>query len=455
MPFQTIDPTTGTRLEVYEALGRSGVALRTAKAHAAFLRWTRTCFRERSALLRSLAEQLRERSARFAALMTSEMGKPLSEATAEVEKCAWVCEYYADNGEAQLTDQDVETDASRSFVSFQPLGVVLGIMPWNFPFWQVIRFAAPSMMAGNAVLLKHAENVTGCALALEQVMLDAGFPVGLFQALLVEVDQIEGIIDNPRVSAVTLTGSTRAGKVVAAQAGARIKKTVLELGGSDPYLVLEDADLDVAANACVLSRMINSGQSCVAAKRFVVVEPVREAFTARVVDLMKATIMGEPTNEGTTLGPLAREDLRDNLHRQVTVSVERGARCVLGGAIPERRGWFYPATVLTDVAPGMPAYDEELFGPVAAILSASDEAEAVRIANDTPYGLGAAVFTTDSARGMRIAAKELHAGACFVNSFVKSDPRMPFGGIKQSGYGRELSLYGIREFVNVKTVWLA
>jgi len=450
MSFQTIDPSTGKPLERYDPMVDRRLE-RAARAHAAF---ADIDMPGRADLLRGLASQLRERTDEWAELMAAEMGKPLAEGRSEAEKCAWVCDYYADHGETQLADRVVKTDASRSWVSFRPLGTVLGIMPWNFPFWQVFRYAAPSVMAGNSVLLKHAENTTGCGLAIEEIFSAAGCPDGIFQTLVVEVDRVEGIIDDPRVHAVTLTGSTRAGKAVAAQAGARIKKTVLELGGSDAYVVLEDADIEEAARLCVTSRMINSGQSCIAAKRFIVVDEVRETFTEQVVARMGEAVMGDPREETTTLGPLAREDLRGALHRQVAESVESGARLLMGGTIPNGAGWFYPATVLSDVGPGMPAYDEELFGPVASIIGVAGEAEAIRVANDTRYGLGAAVFTADTERGQRIAVEELKAGACFVNGFVKSDPRLPFGGIKESGYGRELAEFGIREFVNTKTIWV-
>jgi succinate-semialdehyde dehydrogenase/glutarate-semialdehyde dehydrogenase len=327
-------------------------------------------------------------------------------------------------------------------------------MPWNFPLWQVFRFAAPGLMAGNAALLKHASNVPGCALEIQRIFREAGFPEGLFRTLLIGSDQVEHVLGHPLVRAATLTGSTPAGRAVAEQAGRRIKKTVLELGGSDPYVVLEDADLDATVASCVDARLLNAGQSCIAAKRFVVVESVVDAFTEGLVEGMRSRKMGDPLDESSAIGPLARHDLRDELHDQVRRSVERGARCLLGGEVPDGPGAFYPPTVLADVRPGMPAYDEETFGPVASVIRARNEAEAIRIANDTPFGLGAAVFTRDTARGERIAALELDAGCCFVNDFVRSDPRLPFGGVKESGYGRELGRLGILEFVNAKTVWI-
>jgi succinate-semialdehyde dehydrogenase/glutarate-semialdehyde dehydrogenase len=386
--------------------------------------------------------------------MALEMGKPVAAGRAEADKCAWVCEYYADHAEGFLADEPIATDATHSFVRYEPLGVVLAVMPWNFPLWQVFRFAAPALMAGNAGVLKHASNVCGCALAIEDVFRRAGFPEHLFRSLLVGSRQVDALLGHPRIMAATLTGSTPAGKAVARRAGELLKKTVLELGGSDPYLILEDADVEAAAATCVASRLINSGQSCIAAKRFIVVEPVRSRFEELFVQGMRAAKMGDPLAEDVQVGPQARVDLRDELHGQVERSLLAGARCLLGGAIPPGPGAFYPPTVLADVHPGMPAFDEELFGPVGAIVPARDEAEAIRLANQSVFGLGAAVFTRDVARGERIAARELEAGSCFVNASVKSDPRLPFGGIKQSGYGRELAVFGIREFVNIKTIYV-
>jgi succinate-semialdehyde dehydrogenase/glutarate-semialdehyde dehydrogenase len=386
--------------------------------------------------------------------MTLEMGKPLEQSVAEVEKCAWVADYYAENAETFLAPVLADTDATKSYWTYRPLGVILGIMPWNFPFWQVVRFATPALAAGNAALLKHAPSVPGCALALEGLYRDAGFPRDLFRNLFVDTDVAGDLIDDRRVAAVSLTGSVRAGQAVAARAGAAIKKCVLELGGSDPSLVLADADLDAAVDACVFGRLLNTGQSCIAAKRFVVVEAVRPAFEERLVARMAAAVMGDPTDPDSVIGPMARVDLRDTLHDQVRRSVEDGATLMLGGEVPDRPGAWYPPTVLTDVGPGMAAYNEELFGPVAAILPVKDTAEAVTVANDTRFGLGASVYTRDTRLGELIAAELLDAGNCFVNGVVKSDPRLPFGGVKESGYGRELSPLGIREFTNAKTVWV-
>jgi succinate-semialdehyde dehydrogenase/glutarate-semialdehyde dehydrogenase len=451
MGIASINPATGETIKTYDAMTPEAAAAAVAQAHKTWQSWRTTPFGARARPMKKTAEILRGRKNELAKLMATEMGKPLKQGAAEVEKCALGCDYYADNAEAHLAPETIKTENSKSYVAFEPLGVVLAVMPWNFPLWQVYRFAAPALMAGNVGVLKHASNVPGCALVIEEIFTQAGFPEGAFRTLLIGNKQVQAVIEHPLVRAVTLTGSTAAGKTVAAQAAAVLKKTVLELGGSDPYVVLEDANLDHAVQTCVNSRLINSGQSCIAAKRFVVVEPVLAAFTDRFVALMKTKKVGDPLNEGTDVGPQARRDLRDDLHKQVIASIERGATLLLGGEVPPGNGAYYPATVLADVKPGVPAYDEELFGPVAAVIGAKDEEDAVRIANDTIFGLGAAVFTKDAKRGERIARK-LEAGATFVNSSVASDPRLPFGGIKESGYGRELGSYGIKEFVNVKTV---
>jgi len=449
-----VNPATEEVIASFDAFGPDEVEMALADAQDAFLEWRERPIAERAVPMRALAALLRERSERYARLATLEMGKPILEAKAEIEKCAFGSDHFAQNAARYLADEEIRANARRSIVAFQPLGVVLAVMPWNFPLWQVYRFAAPALMAGNTGVLKHASNVSGCALAIEEIFAQAGFPAGAFRTLLIGNPQVRAVIEHPLVRAVTLTGSTPAGKAVAAQAGAVLKKTVLELGGSDPYLVLEDADLDQAAPICARSRLINGGQSCIAAKRFIVVEPTLAGFTERFVSFMKAQKVGDPLVPGTDVGPLARHDLRDELHRQVVASVERGARVLLGGEVPEGRGAFYPPTVLTDVRPGMPAYDDELFGPVAAIIRAKDEQDAIRIANDSPFGLGAAVFTRDPDRGERVA-RALEAGSTFINGPVVSDPRLPFGGIKESGYGRELGSYGIKEFVNAKTVYVS
>ncbi len=453
MAIESVNPSTGDTIKTYDEMTPQQTAAAVADAHEAWKSWRKVPFRERAVPMKKAAAILRQRKEEFATLMALEMGKPLKQGIAEAEKSALGCDYYADHAEGHLAPETIKTDASKSGVAFEPMGVVLAVMPWNFPFWQVFRFAAPALMAGNSGVLKHASNVPGCALAIEQVFVEAGFPRGVFRTLLIGSRQVKAVIENPLVAAVTLTGSTPAGKAVASQAGAVIKKTVLELGGSDAYIVLDDADLDLAVNTCVTSRLINSGQSCVNAKRFIVVESLAAAFTEKFVAAMKTKKMGDPMAEGTDVGPQSRPDLRDELHKQVVDSVAKGAKALLGGEIPSGRGSFYPPTVLTGVRKGMPAYDEELFGPVAAIVTARDEADAIRIANDSIFGLGAAVFTRDVARGERVAG-ELEAGCTFVNALVASDPRLPFGGIKESGYGRELGSYGIKEFVNIKTVYV-
>ena len=454
MPLQSINPTDGRLIHEYPEATPEEVASALAAARRAFESWRRTTFAERASALRRAGALLREGRDGLARLMALEMGKPVAQGRAEADKCAWVCEHYAEHAERFLAPETAPTDASKSYVAFEPLGPVLAVMPWNFPLWQVFRFAAPALMAGNVGLLKHASNVSGCALAIEDVLHAAGVPRDGFRALLVGSSRVATLIEAPEVVAVTLTGSTPAGRAVAAGAGACLKKSVLELGGSDPYVVLEDADLERAAEACAASRLQNGGQSCIAAKRFVVVESVLQGFQERLVERIRARRMGDPLDEGTDVGPQARRDLRDLLHRQVEASVAQGARVLLGCRVPDGPGAFYPPSVLAGVLPGMPAFDEELFGPVAAIVAAKDEGDAIRLANHTVFGLGAAVFTRDLARGERIAAEELEAGCCFVNAFVRSDPRLPFGGVKESGYGRELSHFGIREFVNIKTVWV-
>ncbi len=416
--------------------------------------WSKCEIPERTEILTDLGSILRKRKEEFGRLMTLEMGKPIQQSISESEKCAWVCDYYAEHAEHFLAPVPAPTDATISYWTHRPLGIVLGIMPWNFPFWQAVRFAVPALTAGNAVLLKHSPSVPGCAEVLAHIFAEAGYPDGLFTNLVINLETTGEVIDHPLVRAISLTGSVQAGRSVASRAGAAIKKCVLELGGSDPSVILADADIDDAVASCRLARTINSGQSCVAAKRFVVVEPVREEFEAKLVSAMEATVMGDPLNPTSDIGPLAREDLRDTLHNQVQRSVNDGALLLTGGEPPDEPGWWYPPTVLTNVGPGMAAYEEELFGPVASILPVCSEEEAIRVANDTPYGLGASVYTEDSARGERIAAELIDAGNCFVNGIVKSDPRLPFGGTKDSGYGRELSPLGILEFTYPKTIWV-
>jgi succinate-semialdehyde dehydrogenase/glutarate-semialdehyde dehydrogenase len=450
----SIHPATNKLIKNYNEMTIEESSQIISLADEAFKSWNETTFTHRSELMNNAAKVLRVNFEEYSILMTMEMGKPIVQSRAEIEKCAWVCEYYAENAEKFLKDEIIKTEASKSFISYQPLGVILAIMPWNFPFWQVFRFAAPNLMVGNAGLLKHASNVSGCALAIEDVFRKAGFPENLFRTLLVKSKNASEIISNEKVRAVTLTGSVPAGKSVASLAGSLIKKTVLELGGSDPYVILEDADLEKAAMSCVTSRLINAGQSCIAAKRFIIVESVYAEFEKLYLDLMSKKTMGDPLDEKNDLGPQATTQLRDELHDQVLRSVKQGAELILGGTIPEMEGAYYPPTILRNVKPGMAAFDEELFGPVAALIKAKDEDDAIELANKSIFGLGAAVFTKDVKRGERIAKEKLNAGCCFVNDFVKSDPRLPFGGIKESGYGRELSPIGIKEFVNMKTVYI-
>lgn len=449
------NPATGEIIKEYEEISEEALRIALTAADTAFRDWKKLSFARRGSALLACRDVLLKEKEGFARLMAMEMGKPIVQGRSEIEKCAACCEFYATNAEDFLRPEAVATEAAKSYVSFEPLGVVLAIMPWNFPFWQVFRFAAPALMAGNAALLKHASNVSGCAMAIEAVFREAGLPNGLFRSLLVSSRRMARVISDPVVRAVTLTGSNHAGEEVAAQAGGVIKKTVLELGGSDPYVILEDADLDLAVRVCAQARLVNSGQSCIAAKRFIVVQSVLEEFEDKLVAALLQVKLGDPLQEETQLGPLARLDLRETLHRQVEESVAQGAKLLCGGAIPEGSGAFYPPTVLTRVRPGMPAFDEETFGPLAAIVSARDEADAVELANRSCFGLGAAVFTRDLRRGEVLAKDFLEAGSCFVNAQVRSDPRLPFGGVKASGYGRELSAFGIREFVNVKTVFVS
>lgn len=451
--MRSINPTTGETIREWQQASDDQVRDALKAAERVFPDWDANGFGPRRDVMRSAATILRRDKPDLARLMADEMGKPLAQGEAEVEKCAWACEYYADNAERFLADKQVPFDEGwDAAVVFRPLGCVLAVMPWNFPLWQVFRFAAPSLMAGNTAVLKHASNVSGCAIEIQRIFREAGTPDGVFQTLLISSSRVERIIANPIVQAVTLTGSTPAGRAVASAAGKQLKKTVLELGGSDPYVVLADCDFERTVETCVVSRLINSGQSCIAAKRFIVESPLYSSFVDAMTEMMAAKRAGPPTEETSGLGPLARADLRDELHAQVVRSVNMGARITTGGNPPDGPGAFYPPTVLADVTPGMPAFDEETFGPVAAITKADDPDEAVRLANASPYGLGAAVFTKDLDRGKHIASQLLHAGCCFVNDFVRSDPRLPFGGIKQSGYGRELSTFGIQEFVNIKSL---
>ena len=453
MTIESRNPATGTLIESFPAHDTVAVTTALGEAAEAFRSWRMTPCTERAACLRRVAAILREEKTALGGLMAREMGKPVVEGEAEAEKCAWVCEHYADHGEAMLAPEPVATDAVRSYVRFDPLGTILAVMPWNFPFWQVFRFVAPALMAGNTALLKHASNVPRCALTIEEILHRAGTPRGVFRSLLVPSSRIEELLGSPVVKAVTLTGSEPAGSAVASLAGRLLKKTVLELGGSDPFIVLDDADPLHAASWAARARAVNSGQSCIAAKRFLVMEPLGDRFVAALHAELEALPVGDPLDRATRVGPLAREDLRRDLHAQVEATVRQGATLVTGGKPIAGPGWFYPPTLLDRVRPGMAAFDEDTFGPVAAVVRVSSEDEAVDLANATPFGLGASLWSADPVRAERLVPR-IEAGAVFVNGIVKSDPRLPFGGIKLSGYGRELAAFGIREFVNIKSVWI-
>ena len=453
MPIASIDPATGKTTRVYDELSDSEVNDKLRRAKETFGRYRHTSFAERSHKMLAAAEILEVHKKQFGETMTIEMGKPIKAAIAEAEKCAWVCRYYAENAERFLADENIDTNAARSYIHYQPLGVVLAVMPWNFPFWQVFRFAAPALMAGNVALLKHASNVPACALEIEDIFHDAGFPEGAFQSLLVVSDKVAQLIEDERVHAVTLTGSEPAGRQVAGLAGKLIKKTVLELGGSDPFIVMPSANLDEAVKTAVTARTINNGQSCIAAKRFIVSQTIADAFERRFVESMKALVVGNPLDDTVQIGPLATSQILEDLETQVSKTVELGGRILTGGKRLADAGYYYPPTVLTDVPKDSPAYREELFGPVASLFRASDIDDAIHIANDTPFGLGASAWTNDRNEQNRFI-DEIDAGCVFINGMVASDPRLPFGGVKHSGYGRELGVHGIREFVNIKTVWI-
>jgi succinate-semialdehyde dehydrogenase/glutarate-semialdehyde dehydrogenase len=450
----SINPANGEVLARFDPFTADEVDRALGEAQDAFVAWRARSFEERAVPMRRLASLLRERADRYGRLISLEMGKPIVEAKAEIEKCAWGCEHYADNAARYLADEVIATSAKRSLVAFQPLGIVLAVMPWNFPFWQVIRFAAPALMAGNAAVLKHASNVPQCALAIEEAIRDAGFPDGLLRTLLLAGSQVEPVIDDDRIRAVTLTGSSDTGSRIAQLAGRALKKTVLELGGSDPFIVLGDADLEQAAKIATRARNQNTGQSCIAAKRFIAVDSVASEFERRFADEVGALRIGDPLDAKTQIGPLARADLRDTLERQVSESVGAGARVLTGGERGNGTGWYYRPTVLADVTADMPVFKQETFGPVAAVLRVRDADDAVRVANDSAYGLGANLWTRDLALGERLA-RRIEAGSVFINGMVASDPRLPFGGVKRSGYGRELSSYGIKEFVNIQTIWVS
>jgi len=452
MALESLNPATGELLETFAQWSDEQITSTLCAVHEEYNQWRTTTFAQRRELMLKAAQVLRERCDDYALIMAQEMGKPVVEGRAEIEKCALVCEFYANGAEQMLAPETIESDAGKSYVAFRPQGIVLAVMPWNFPFWQVFRFAAPALMAGNAGVLKHASNVPRCALAIEQVFVDAGFPANIFRTLMIGSGKVAQVIEHPYVVATTLTGSDIAGRKVAEKSGAMLKKSVMELGGSDPFIVLEDADLEEAAVIATKGRCLNSGQSCIAAKRFIVVDSVYDAFLEKFTASMSALKMGDPCDDSTQIGPQAREDLMQELHGQVEASVAKGAKVVLGGK-PTGVGAFYPPTILTDVVKGMPAYSEEFFGPVAIVIRVKDAEEALFVANDTEFGLGGSVWTQDVARGEQLAG-QIRAGAVFVNGMVKSDPRLPFGGVGISGFGRELSHYGIKEFVNIQTVWI-
>ncbi|MBF2066635.1 MAG: NAD-dependent succinate-semialdehyde dehydrogenase [Calothrix sp. C42_A2020_038] len=453
MAIATINPATGELLKTFEPLNDSEIGAKLNLAQAAFLKYRNTSFEVRSRLLNKVADILEEDKDKFAKLMTLEMGKTYKSAIAEVEKCALVCRYYAEHAPQFLADVYVDTDASQSFVRYQPLGIILAVMPWNFPFWQVFRFAAPALMAGNVGILKHASNVPQCALAIEEIFRIAGFESGIFQTFLVGAAKVADIIADDRVKAATLTGSEPAGASLAAAAGKQIKKVVLELGGSDPFIVLESADLEAAATTATSARMLNNGQSCIAAKRFIVTQTIADKFEKLLLEKFQALKVGDPMSNDTDIGPLATPNILNDIHEQVKAAVDNGAKVVIGGnPINNQPGNFYPPTILT-ISPDNPVAKEEFFGPVAMLFRVKDIDAAIELANDTPFGLGASAWTTDETEQKRLIS-EIEAGSVFINGMVKSDPRLPFGGIKRSGYGRELSIQGIHEFVNVKTVWV-
>jgi succinate-semialdehyde dehydrogenase/glutarate-semialdehyde dehydrogenase len=450
----SINPATGEKISEYKRITSSEALEIIAASKKEYHHWKQKTFEERATLMYALADVLDENKEEYAQLATREMGKVIGQSRKEIEKCALVCRYYAEHSSALLADEIVKTEATKSYITFQPIGVILAVMPWNFPFYQVIRFAIPALMGGNTGVLKHASNVQGCAFAIEDAFLKAGFPEGVFLNLNVEAKEVKTLIEDKNIAAITLTGSDPTGRSVASIAGQNLKKTVMELGGSDAYIILDDVDLEEVTDLATFGRLQNNGQTCIAAKRFIVHDSIYDAFLSLFTKKMKAAQMGDPTNEDVYYGPMARLDLRDELHGQVLKTVEQGGRLVLGGVIPEGKGAYYPATILVDLEPGMEAFDNELFGPAASVMRAKDDAHAVELANNSQFGLGSGVFTGNRERGEKLALL-LEAGSSFVNKLVVSDPRLPFGGIKNSGYGRELAAYGIREFVNTKTIWIA
>jgi succinate-semialdehyde dehydrogenase / glutarate-semialdehyde dehydrogenase len=452
MVLKSVNPVTGEIIREYDEMQSGEIDAALENSLLAFAQWKKTSVDSRRLLILKLADKLMEKQEGLAFNISLEMGKPIRESRAEIEKCASLCRYYAENAVAFMKKVHVPTEFSQSYVSLQPLGPLLAIMPWNFPFWQLFRFAIPALLAGNTVLLKHASNVPACAISIEQLFQEVQFPFKVFQTLLISSRKIANVIADRRIQAVTFTGSTAAGRNVGEIAGRNLKKSVLELGGSDPYIILADADLEKAADACVKARLLNAGQSCISAKRFIVEKSVCDSFTQMIIDRMSPIVLGDPIDEATDMGPLARNNLRLDLEMQVNNSISKGAKLLLGGNSEDYPTAFYPPTVITNVKPGMPAWHDELFGPVAAIISVANVDDAICAANDTTFGLGAAIFTSDVERGQYIAEYELDAGCCFVNDYVRSDPRLPFGGVRESGYGRELAFYGLQEFANVKTM---
>lgn len=452
--IQSVNPATNQKLKNYDSYSGSKVDLIIEEVHKAQVIWKEKTPKERAQMMIKVGEVLKRKKDELAKICSEEMGKLFKEAQAEVEKCATACFYYAEHADTFLQNEIIKSDGSESFVSYRPLGIVLAIMPWNFPYWQVIRFAIPCLSAGNGAVLKHASNVPGCAMALEDVFKEAGLPENLFRTLLISSKEVNRVIENPLIKAVSLTGSTLAGKEVAKKAGEVLKKCVLELGGSDAYLILEDADLKLAAQTLVKGRMLNAGQSCISPKRLIVVKGVMDEFKKLVHEEMKNLKEGEPFKDDSSIGPMARRDLRNDLHQQIEKSIFAGAQCLVGGKNPGGEGAYYPPTLLTHVAPGMPAFDEELFGPVVCLIEAKDVDHAIELANKSAYGLGGGIFSKDIARAKKIAAEKLETGGVFINDFLRSDPRLPFGGVKESGYGRELSHHGIKEFVNAKTIFV-
>lgn len=452
MSITTINPATEKPIATYEFMSEAEVAKIIDLTHSDFLIWSKKTFSERAERFIKLADLLLENKNKYAELIAIEMGKPLKAGVAEIEKCALACKHFAENAEVYLQSRPVKTEMTKSYVTYRPLGIVFAIMPWNFPFWQVLRFAVPALMAGNGAVLKHAPITTGCALKIEQLFQNAGFPPNLFRSLIVENSLTANILENRKIGASTLTGSTQTGKIVGALAAHSLKKIVLELGGNDPYIILEDADLELAATSILASRLGNSGQACNAAKRILAVQKIREEFQKILLEKIQDYKMGNPFDENFNLGPLARKDLRENLHHQIEESVRMGAKALIGGFIPDMPGFYYPPTVLVNVKKGMPAYTEELFGPVLSFIDVQNEQEAIEIANDTPFGLAAGIFTRNTEHAEKIALIELNTGTVFINHYVRSDPRLPFGGVKDSGFGRELSAEGIHEFVNIKTI---